>query len=209
MKDQEFIELLNLYLDHEITPADAQRLEAEVRSSAARHQVYLEYCRLHKGCGVLAAQFVSERAANPNLAARRPSANRAVIIAFGSFAALAACIALVLLLGGRRKVAPSQPVDTIASVAKPASVGPQHPGVVLAAGSSLNLKAPVGRESAPTVAADGLDWVRSFQVNASPNLAEPTRFEPAPDLFRHDLRAVPTNGNQAPAAESAAFRLQR
>ena len=31
MKDSEFLELLNLYLDHEISPADAARLEAEVR----------------------------------------------------------------------------------------------------------------------------------------------------------------------------------
>ena len=29
MKDSEFLELLNLYLDHEISPADAARLEAD------------------------------------------------------------------------------------------------------------------------------------------------------------------------------------
>jgi len=209
MKDQEFIELLNLYLDHEITPADAKRLEVEVRSNPERHRVYREYCQLHKGCGVLAAQFVSERAANPNLAARRRSSNRTVIIAFGSFAAVAACVALVLFFGGRRKVSPSQPADAVASVSKPTTGSAHHPGVVLASGSGFGAKGPLARESANSLASDGLEWVRSFQVNATPNLAEPTRFEPAPDLFRHDLRAVPATPNQAPAAESAAFRLQR
>ena len=35
MKDSEFIELLNLYLDHEISTADAARLEAEVQANPA------------------------------------------------------------------------------------------------------------------------------------------------------------------------------
>lgn len=209
MKDQEFIELLNLYLDREITPADAQRLEAEVRSSPERHRVYLEYCRMHKGCEMLAAQFVSERAANPGLAPRRRSSSRAVIIAFGSLAAVAACVALMVFFGGRRKVASSQPADAVASAAKPASASGHQGGVGLAANAGRGATNPLAREPANMVASDGLDWVRSFQVNATPNLAEPARFEPAPDLFRHDLRAVPTNSNQVPAAESAAFRLQR
>ena len=36
MKDPEFIELLNLYVDHEITSVDAARLEAEVAQNPAR-----------------------------------------------------------------------------------------------------------------------------------------------------------------------------
>ena len=35
MKDSEFIELLNLYLDHEISAADAVRIEAEVMTGDA------------------------------------------------------------------------------------------------------------------------------------------------------------------------------
>ena len=46
MKDSEFIELLNLYLDHEISVADAARLEAEVQGSPARRRVYREYCQM-------------------------------------------------------------------------------------------------------------------------------------------------------------------
>ena len=39
MNDSEYIELLNLYLDHEISAADAARLEAEVQSNPARRRI--------------------------------------------------------------------------------------------------------------------------------------------------------------------------
>jgi hypothetical protein len=57
MKDSEFTELLNLYLDHEISAADAARLEAEVMSNPARHRIYQDYCRMQKACKLLAAEF--------------------------------------------------------------------------------------------------------------------------------------------------------
>ena len=50
MKDSEFIELLNLYLDHEISAADAARLEAEVQTHAAHRAMYQNYCRMQKAC---------------------------------------------------------------------------------------------------------------------------------------------------------------
>jgi len=206
MKDQEFIELLNLYLDHEITPADARRLEAEVRANPARRQIYVEYCQMQKACNLMADQFGSNRASAPaRIAARRPS-QRAVVIAFGSFAALAACVALVLFFGARRRTAPATPAEAVAA----ATVEPQRASVMLASLSASDLRSPLSQEStSSSVAADGLEWVRSFQVNAAPGLAEPVRFEPTPDLFRHELRAVPTTATQPPAAESAAFRFQR
>lgn len=57
MKDREFIELLNLYLDHEISDADAVRLEAEVQANPQRRATYLEYCRIQKACQLLAAEL--------------------------------------------------------------------------------------------------------------------------------------------------------
>lgn len=210
MKDQEFIELLNLYLDHEISAADARRLEAEVRSNAERRKVYLEYCRMQKACGVLADQFVSERASEHFVSFARPRRNRAVIIAFGSFAAVAACVALALFLGGRRKAPTATSADLVADTGVAALTVPPRGGVAIASLSSSDLRAPLARETvASAPAADSLEWVRSFQVNASPTLSEPARFEPQPDLFRHELRAVPTSTPQTSASESAAFRFQR
>lgn len=66
MKDSEFIELLNLYLDHEISAADAARLEAEVQGNPSRRSVYQDYCRMQKACKLLAEDF-----ATPALAGER------------------------------------------------------------------------------------------------------------------------------------------
>lgn len=210
MKDQEFIELLNLYLDHEITAADARRLEAEIRAQPKRRELYLEYCRMQKACGILAEQFVAERAPTSVRVSPRRSFPRAAWIGFGSFAAIAACVALALFFGGRRRVASASAADSVASVTTTPAAGASRGGVVMASLSAADLRAPIKQDaSAPVVAADSLEWLRSFQVNAAPTLPEPVRFEPAPDLFRHELRAVPTGAPQAPAAESAAFRFQR
>ena len=62
MKDSEFIQLLNLYLDHEISGADAARLESEVQTNAARRQIYQQYCRMQKACRMIAADFETEPA---------------------------------------------------------------------------------------------------------------------------------------------------
>jgi len=53
MSEREFLELLNLYLDREITPADADRLEREIRADASRHRTYLQYCRMQQAVRLL------------------------------------------------------------------------------------------------------------------------------------------------------------
>ncbi|MGH7996623.1 MAG: anti-sigma factor family protein [Opitutaceae bacterium] len=54
MKDSEFIELLNLYVDQEIDEESARRLEAEVQADPNRRRVYRQYCMMHKACALLA-----------------------------------------------------------------------------------------------------------------------------------------------------------
>jgi hypothetical protein len=106
MKDSEFIELLNLYLDHEISASDAARLEAEVQSNPRRQSVYRQYCKMQKACKVLAADFTTAAdeieatpdkkvvAFNPNVA---PRSSRNARYVFGTLAAAAACVALVFV----------------------------------------------------------------------------------------------------------------
>jgi len=53
MNDRRFTELLNLYLDHQITAAEAVELEAAVHSSPARRRTYEEYCVLQSACSQL------------------------------------------------------------------------------------------------------------------------------------------------------------
>jgi hypothetical protein len=69
MKDSEFIELLNLYLDHEISPAESSRLEAEVTRSPERLRLYRQYCRMQKACVELAEKSREDAPAQEALAA--------------------------------------------------------------------------------------------------------------------------------------------
>ena len=102
MKDSEFKELLNLYLDHEISADDAARLEAEVQGNPARRRLYRDYCRMQKACKVLAQDFASEgdAPADPKVIAfpATGSANRRTGWYVGAtVAAAAACVALVFV----------------------------------------------------------------------------------------------------------------
>lgn len=128
MKDSEFIELLNLYLDHEISPADAARLEAEVQANPARRRTYETYCRMQKACKVLAKDFVPEPEASPehNVIAFETASvarKRRRVFAVSSFAAAAACVAIVFVGVSRHSTSITQPADGIAKVA-PAVVAP-------------------------------------------------------------------------------------
>lgn len=130
MKDSEFIELLNLYLDHEISAVDAARLEAEVQVNPARRKVYQQYCRMQKACKVLAADFttadssaateaekkvVAFDAAVATAAAERRQRVRG-LYSLGGLAAVAACIAFVLVNRGTPD-APSTQAEVAAASA--------------------------------------------------------------------------------------------
>ncbi len=56
MKDHRFTELLNLHLDHELTPAEAAELEAELSRDPARRR---QYPRLPAACSTPAPSFLN------------------------------------------------------------------------------------------------------------------------------------------------------
>ena len=117
MKDSEFIELLNLYLDHEISAADAARLEAEVQSDATRRRVYEDYCRMQKACRMLADDFATEPDATADdkivaftqARSMQKARNRVQFVA-GAFIAAAACLTVVVV-GRYRQNAPTVPAQ--------------------------------------------------------------------------------------------------
>ena len=55
MKESKFIELLNLYVDHQISPDDAKLLESEVESNPTRRRIYRQYCQMQKACALMGA----------------------------------------------------------------------------------------------------------------------------------------------------------
>jgi len=151
MKESRYIELLNLYVDHQLTSAEAAELEAEVQRSPERRKTYLQYCRMQKACGLL---FEADRTLAPKTAAaviaiRNPSARRTdwtpSIFGWGGlrmagYAAAAACAVIVGLrfLPGEAPSVP--PANSLV-----ASVSPE-PAVRVSV-------APVGASSAVSTAA--------------------------------------------------------
>lgn len=100
MTHTKFIELLNLYVDHQISAEEAGLLEAEIQQNPARRELYLQYCRMQKGCTLLAETF-RDHAPTPAWAEVHefPHSRRRALAwtsGLGTLAA-AACVALVLM----------------------------------------------------------------------------------------------------------------
>jgi len=177
MKDSEFIELLNLYLDHEISADDSARLEAEIRGNLERRRVYHQYCKMQQACRVIATDFAtaeSERVPSTDkkvvpfaLEAGVPARRRRIQVSYavGAFAAVA-CVALILVGNRETNVTPvaEQPAATLAvsepvapaGLAVPASHAPGPRGLV-----SVARPAPF-----PTLVANPLLLTGSTQAEA-------------------------------------------
>jgi hypothetical protein len=125
MKDSEFIELLNLYLDHEISSEESARLEAEVASNADRLRLYRQYCRMQKACVVLADQHRENAPAQDAMAAafapRSVWSGAAGLWTTGLLAAAASIS--VIAVYRRPAAAPAGPVLAQHAPAAPAPAG--------------------------------------------------------------------------------------
>ena len=124
MNDLEFIELLNLYLDHEISAADAARLEAEVQRNADRRQIYRQYCQMQKACAMLTEDFATETGDRQIVAFEQPAraAWRPAAWGIGGLVAAAACAAFVF----NARTAPeiSAPASPAVAVVEPPPAPP-------------------------------------------------------------------------------------
>jgi hypothetical protein len=146
MKDTEFTELLNLYLDHEISAADAARLESEVQTNPARRRIYHQYCRMQKACKMVAADFQTDTDAvvaghdkrvvafSPDVAAQRRGLG--ALQTFGTFAAIAACVAIVLVARNRDTANPESLASGTTSAPQIATTAPVTPSAAESARSN-------------------------------------------------------------------------
>lgn len=179
MKDSEFIELLNLYLDHEISAADAARLETEVQSNAARRSVYEDYCRMQKACKMLANDFATEPAATADdkivaftQARSMQKARTRVQIVAGAFIAAAACLTVVVV-GRYRQNAPAVSAPNTVVQSTPATpavnqVAATQPAVIAASPVKLTTSAN------PAPAADAF----AFRADRQPAMLGSARNDP-------------------------------
>lgn len=57
MKDNRFIELVNLYIDRQITAAETTELEAEMQANPRRRAIYRQYCQMHRATTLVYESF--------------------------------------------------------------------------------------------------------------------------------------------------------
>lgn len=120
MKDKRFLELVNVYLDGEISEAETVELEQEIRSSAKRMDQYRRYCRMQKACMLLAQQSREATAATDEKVVRLPEARRTWLWGqwwrggvYGGTAAIAATVILVISMSGPAQVAEKPSPESI------------------------------------------------------------------------------------------------
>jgi hypothetical protein len=230
MKDNEFIELLNLYLDHEISTADAARLEAEVQRNPARYRIYREYCVMHKGCTLLAADFATEAPTTVAFETQRSGWGSPFAMAAGLMAA-AACVGFVFLQQTRSSQQAPDSSQTVAqtpaipstgasanNVASNSSANPSNlapTGVVALHGSpaSSTLVTHTLRLTSEEIASEPvqdvrLTWIDSLQFSSVPQVQDDSlRFE-TKTMQKNNAGSFDPSPAQG-AMESNAFRFQR
>ncbi len=223
MKDSEFLELLNLYLDHEITAADAARLEAEVQSNPNRRRIYQEYCRMQKACTLLAKDFADQPAERKVVEFEpRRSAWTPGLFASGGLAIAAACVALVLI-----NRAPTNTTSTGASdktivaapIPQPAPVAGEPATVISHTVTTVPLRradvrpmlttAPLMLAGAEQNAQPQFEWMKNVQLVPIQQLPmEELRLDPRSSL--QPASRTYSNGHPVQGTvEMTAFRFQR
>jgi hypothetical protein len=110
MNDKKFIELLNLYVDREVTAEDALLLEAEVAANPGRRRVYDQYCKMQKACSMLSSEHSGESADADRQVVIYPSPSIWRSVPLVATLAAAACVAVVVDIR-LRSGTPSLPVD--------------------------------------------------------------------------------------------------
>jgi len=169
MNEREFRELLNLYLDREITSANADRLEREVRSNAGRHRTYLQYCRMQQGVRRLgSAEDVLEKERSPASPASKPGVIRewSGYYRWVATGAVAVAAVLVFALAFRRvESARTTAEDRLAAGRVRPDATVQGPAPTLGlSGDALLLSTFLATGPAPKVHEDQFNWVRQFQL---------------------------------------------
>jgi hypothetical protein len=158
MKDTRFTELVNLYIDRQISPDEQAELELEIQSNPRRRQVYLQYCRMHRATKLVYESFRAQTE-QPGQPARQPATiahiqgrirQRRLRWAYAaSGLAAAACVAFVVMRSNltdassvspdlaAAKTTPAAPAVAVAAQPAPAPARQEAPRQVELANAAL------------------------------------------------------------------------
>ena len=230
MKDDRFIELVNLYIDRQITGEEIAALEAEIQANPRRRAIYHQYCQMHRATTIVYQSFrtdpVSQGAestgARSNVARFEPEQNRRrTPWAYYASGLAAACVALVfarlnLTKDAEQTVAhaavPAKQTLAVAAVQSPvvvasvAVVPPATNQVTVQSNALVN-----EQDYAAMLVAMRKEDQRAFargqiQPSRTSSLFEDGMFDSQPVGSSTGFRKKPTSTQQA---EFAAFQFQR
>ncbi len=229
MKDNRFIELVNLYIDRQISAEETAELEAEIQASPQRRAIYRQYCQLHSATKQVYESFRAN--AEPQAGApagrvvagnfaRRPRSNW---IHYAGGLTAAACLALAFVrynagsspATGEIAQTAAAPAVQVATVTPPAPVAAERVAAAPTA-TLVSLKDHLAAEPdyAAMLTALRREEQRAFangeiQASRLPSLFDDGVFEARQFAPANNQRTF--RGKQAPAqqAEFTAFQFQR
>ncbi|MSU45973.1 MAG: hypothetical protein EXS42_02305 [Lacunisphaera sp.] len=233
MKDNRFIELVNLYIDRQITTAESAELESEMQGNPRCRAVYRQYCQMHRATKSVYASF-RVHASDPQPA---QPASRSVIaslerqqhhrrfswIYYAGGLAAAACLTLVFV----RFISTSPPIAPANVIANaytlpPPQVGAAAVPAVSTPGRTLDeqLESPASLRNQVALDPSYPDLLMALhqeekrvfinsqiQTGRMPSLFEDGVFDSRQFLPADSQRVF--RGKQAPQAEFTAFQFQR
>lgn len=231
MKDNRFIELLNLYIDRQISPAETAELEAEIQSSPRRQKVYREYCQMHRATKLVYESFRNHACENePAQLAKGGAAITRIEHGqrhrqrrwayYASGLAAAACLTFVI---ARVNFSPNTGVATVTEPAKtvqvasapvapqPATVAPETRGGLVSLRNALADETDYPALLAALRQQERALAASQFSTGQLQPLFDDGVFENHQVLPQGSQRVFRGRGaaNQPPAAEFTAFQFQR
>jgi len=228
MKDNRFIELVNLYIDRQISGEEMAELEAEMQASPRRRAVYRQYCQMHRATTLVYESFRTEESGQPAVTMARqgavarfeaPGRRRQTPWTYYAAGLAAACAALVFVRGNFAGTVSAPQVATSAKTA-PAVVAalptPVAPATQTVVAPEAKVAAPranslvAEQDYAAMLAAMRREEIRAFangsiQPSRAPSLFEDGVFDAQSSSSTRAFRNKPA----APRTESAAFQFQR
>lgn len=211
MSEREFLELLNLYLDREISAEDADRLEREVRTDPSRHRTYLQYCRMQQGVRRLgAAEAIGADEVSPVGRARARSPLReSWAPSWAWTGAIAAAAVLVLIFVARRPESTSATADDRLA----ADTVPRNPHAagrqseLALSGDALLLSTFPPSGATPKVHEDQFNWMRQFQLVSLESRIGAQPLPPSPGAPSPVTPAAAPRAAGDDATEMSAFKF--
>jgi hypothetical protein len=216
MKDREFIELLNLYVDREISAADALRLEAAVLANPRRREVYDQYCRMQKACSMLSEDLVEKSlTAKESNVVLFPDQTRWGVAPYAvGLAAAAACAAAIIGVNFRNSDKPlAIAQDTVAARVAPAAlVADSSPMKAVFVAKAPDVAASAVPQGTLLASAQGneFNWIGDVQLAPVFNASNSDFLvNPKADMKAANLTDPANSRDAQEPAEMTAFRFQR